>query len=470
MVYTKVKQGLIIIISFLFLVTVSIMINSILLPKPASAAVQYTFYASSTGSGTTCSLASPCSLTGVQTKIRTVNAAMTGDIVVNLRGGTYTLTSTFALTSADSGNNGWTVIYQNYTGEIPVLSGGTATTGWTSTGVNNIWQSNVGTSLQTRQLYFNGVRGIRAKGGTLPGAVDTFLGHTTTDSTLVTYGNISDMEFVYNKAWLQGRCGVQSITGASSPWTVTMKQPCYTMLNGPRSNDGVDNPSWMENAFEFLDAEGEWYLNRTTGYLYYKPRVGESMTSPPIVVATLETLISGTGTFASPIHNITFKGITFSYATWLEPNGNNGFPEIQANTRVPGSKPYSYGGGYDTPPLANLTFSRANFIKFERNIFTHLGGAALNFENGSQSNTVVGNLISDISSNGIMLGNTSVEDHHPTPTLTAVTKDNTISNNYIHDIGVEYKGAVGIWTGYTENTLIQHNEITNTPYSGISIG
>ena len=67
--------------------------------QPAAAAVQYTFYASPTGSGTTCSLAAPCSLTGARDKVRTVNAAMTGDIVVNLRGGTYALTSTFALTA-----------------------------------------------------------------------------------------------------------------------------------------------------------------------------------------------------------------------------------------------------------------------------------------------------------------------------------------------------------------------------------
>ena len=62
--------------------------------EPASAAVQYTFYASPSGSGTTCSLAAPCSLTGARDKVRTVNAAMTGDVVVDLRGGTYALTCT----------------------------------------------------------------------------------------------------------------------------------------------------------------------------------------------------------------------------------------------------------------------------------------------------------------------------------------------------------------------------------------
>jgi hypothetical protein len=47
---------------------------------------------------------------------------------------------------------------------------------------------------------------------------------------------------------------------------------------------------------------------------------------------------------------------------------------------------------------------------------------------------------------------------------------NTISNNYVHDIGVEYTGAVGIWGGYSRKTTISHNEVGDLPYSGISFG
>ena len=41
--------------------------------------------------------------------VRSLNAAMTGDINVILRGGTYPQASTLAFTSADSGNNGYYV-------------------------------------------------------------------------------------------------------------------------------------------------------------------------------------------------------------------------------------------------------------------------------------------------------------------------------------------------------------------------
>ncbi|MCW2670975.1 MAG: parallel beta-helix repeat protein [Frankiales bacterium] len=47
---------------------------------------------------------------------------------------------------------------------------------------------------------------------------------------------------------------------------------------------------------------------------------------------------------------------------------------------------------------------------------------------------------------------------------------NTISDNYVHNIGVEYTGAVGIWGGYSRRTTITHNEVGDLPYSGISFG
>ena len=51
-----------------------------------------------------------------------------------------------------------------------------------------------------------------------------------------------------------------------------------------------------------------------------------------------------------------------------------------------------------------------------------------------------------------------------------ISVGNTITNNYVHNIGVEYTGAVGIWGGYARKTTISHNEVGDLPYSGISFG
>ncbi|MBT6765554.1 MAG: right-handed parallel beta-helix repeat-containing protein, partial [Prolixibacteraceae bacterium] len=55
-----------------------------------------------------------------------------------------------------------------------------------------------------------------------------------------------------------------------------------------------------------------------------------------------------------------------------------------------------------------------------------------------------------------------------TPEQTAL--GNTIKNCLVSDCGKQFYGAVGIWCGLTAETTIQNNEITELPYTGISIG
>ena len=87
------------------------------------AAVQATFFAAPNGTGEVCSEAAPCSMIGARDKVRTINASMTGDIVVNLRGGTYALDATLVLEPKDSGKDAFKIIYQAYSNEIPIISG-----------------------------------------------------------------------------------------------------------------------------------------------------------------------------------------------------------------------------------------------------------------------------------------------------------------------------------------------------------
>ena len=38
----------------------------------------------------------------------------------------------------------------------------------------------------------------------------------------------------------------------------------------------------------------------------------------------LETLVQGAGSLAQPVHDLTFSGLQFSYATWNAPSGADG--------------------------------------------------------------------------------------------------------------------------------------------------
>ena len=122
-----------------------------------------TLYASPTGSGTSCTSAAPCSLTQAKSSVEAIEGNMSGDIVVQLAGGTYRLTSPLSLGPADSGTNGHTVYWQAASGQTPVISGGQQITGWTlHDSANNIYSASVPTGTDSRQLYIDGSLAPRA--------------------------------------------------------------------------------------------------------------------------------------------------------------------------------------------------------------------------------------------------------------------------------------------------------------------
>ncbi len=303
----------------------------------------------------------------------------------------------------------------------------------------------------------------------LPGAQKTDTGYTTTYPGMESWGNVSDIEFVYNIMWTQSRVGVASISGKN----ITMKQPAFEMNQNKAGGGAIAPtvPTYIENAYELLDKPGEWYLDRSAGTIYYMPEAQQDMGTATVIAPVLETLIKGTGEIGNPVHNIQFEGLTFSYATWLRPNGEDGFAEIQANfCRHPAATiemNWSMDTWVQTP--GNIEFSYAKDVRFERNTFQHLGAGALHFGIGSQNNSVSGNTVCDISSTGIQIGGGSAEDHHP-GNAESIVKNNKVTNNYIYNIGAEYKGGVGIWVGYAEGTKVAHNELTRLPYTGISVG
>ena len=89
--------------------------------------------------------------------MRTVNANMTADIAVYLRGGNYRVASTIAFGPQDSGTNGHRIIYQAYPGETPVLNGATKVTGWTVSS-GSIYKAALSRTTKLRNLYVNDAR------------------------------------------------------------------------------------------------------------------------------------------------------------------------------------------------------------------------------------------------------------------------------------------------------------------------
>ncbi|MBV9259139.1 MAG: fibronectin type III domain-containing protein [Ktedonobacteraceae bacterium] len=436
--------------------------------------------------------------------VRSLNRNMHGDIIVFLEGGVYRLSQPLMLDQRDSGTNGHNIIYTALD-DTPVINGGVQVTGWKLTDPKkNLWSAPAPAGLKdTRQLYVSGVRAQRARGRLPVTLTQTSTGYTASSPVMASWRNPSNIEFVYtggNELWSEGsfglgawtepRCPVASIVGT----TITMAQPCWDNstqrvsypknINGGRTVNLVGpasvgkQPEYVENAFELLSEPGQWYFDRNAHTIYYIPRPGEDLKKADVEVPTLETLISGHGTDGHPLHNIIFSGIQFSYATWLQPNSGEGFSEIQANVMLTGSGANATQGlcqfiqngtcpyGAWTKAPGNLSFSYDTNIQFVKDAFVHLGAAGLDLGNGSQLDTVEGNIFTDISGNGLEIGDVNIVN----PTPGQLTTGNKVLNNHLYDLPVEFHGGVGIFNGYTQYTTIQYNQIDHTSYSGISMG
>jgi hypothetical protein len=81
----------------------------------------------------------------------------------------------------------------------------------------------------------------------------------------------------------------------------------------------------------------------------------------------------------------------------------------------------------------------------------------------------------EVSGNGIQLAwFADPKTDHTTPYLPKdkrhVCRNDVIRNNYIVGVGRDYYGCVAMACGYPQQVTIEHNEIADTPYTGISIG
>lgn len=226
-------------------------------------------------------------------------------------------------------------------------------------------------------------------------------------------------------------------------------------------------PVWIENAYELLDDDGEWYLDQEAGYLYYKPLPGEDLTTAETVIGRLETLAEIEGELDDPVRNLEFDGLTFSYATWLQPNSELGFSVIQAGYHRTSDDQTPEAGSEKLP--AHVTMRFADRVRFHRCRFEHLGGSALELESGTKRASVIGNLFADISGNAIQISGIEARHHHPEDEREVVF-GNRIINNCITNAAAEYHGCVGIWVGYADSTTIHHNTLFDLPYTAISIG
>ena len=451
----------------IFLISVVIIASTIIAggtALTASAATEATYYVSPSGSGSTCSSSSPCSLATAQSTVEGLTSSMTGDLVVELEAGTYDPSSAWTLTSADSGENGYNVIYEAVSGQQVVISGGTSITGWTlHDTINNIYEASVPSGFDTRQIYVNGQvaqvdsEAASAAFGTM---TQTSTGFTYTNSGPNSWSNAASVDLVYpNSAqvsyrWEYSMCPASTISSD----TVVEQDPCYS---NAESSDGlsVTVPTAVENNYAILTTPGQFYLDTSANEIYYIPLPGQNMSTASVTAGGLQTLVDIAGTSTNPVKHVEFSGLQFEYSTWLF--GDEGELDAQANVL------YTTSTDADTWQMmpASVACHSCQEVSFSGDTFEHLGAGGLSFDGGGSNDAVTGNVFTDIAGDGVSIG---VGARYTQPTT--LESGDTVNDNYIYNIANAYLGGVGILATWVENTTVDHNEVWDTPYTGISLG
>jgi len=234
---------------------------------------------------------------------------------------------------------------------------------------------------------------------------------------------------------------------------------------------------FVENIFEELNAEGEWFYKEkkisdtlVEAEIYCIPYNGVDLYTALVELTVLDELFVISGSKEVPVHNITISGICFTQTnrTFMQTKE----PLLRSDWTI------FRGAALRLQYAENCSILNCNF--------ENLGGNAIFVSNYNRNHKIKGNLIRNVGASGICLvGNPDAVrsplfryekslkyeqlDLAPGPATDDYPSKCMVTDNLIHHTGSIEKQSAGVEISMASEITLSYNTIYHTPRAGINI-
>lgn len=383
--------------------------------------------------------------------------------------GNHYLSAPIIITQKTSGTSQYPVRFTSYPGKRATISGSRILRNlhWTDY-KNGIMQTKVEEKIIPDQLFVNGKRQIAARYPNFDPGIRIFNGYATDACSPERVKNWSNpaggyLHAMHSREW----GGYQyAIEGKDDKGELILEGG----FQNNRQMGMHDTYRMVENIFEELDAEGEWFFDKESRTLYYYPPKDIDLQTALIEVPQTESLFILEGEPGKPVQYVSIDHLelTQTLRTFMK----TAEPLLRSDWKI------YRGGAVKAENTENCSLT---------DCYLHdVGGNAIFFSNYNRNSRISQNHITRVGASAVCFVGSPKAVRSPLfeygesqtweqmdkgtgPLTPDYPADCLVDDNLIHSIGETEKQGAGIQISMSARITIRNNSIYDLPRAGINI-